>query len=847
MRRSLFESHSAPTPARPRLQPNGFAKLARFSFRHALAIIVMWLVFSAAILATGFFSLGTTRQEPLDFSATSPATKNLATLKENFPNLESLIAINISNASSDKLQLDRANLVQALENKKDVFDLVYAPGTGSYYETHGILYHSLEEIKARVAYARSLHPLFSAIVEAPTTESLATLVNEVSASIELGRDPQGLDALFSESAKSIQALIQGNERLVDWTHVAGLNIDAQPVSALVFVLPKITTGKSAATEIATILEALPRADGTTTIVDQVSEVKAVAPPIARPQVMAGIAMAAIFMIFALVFMVGDFNLSAMIMLPVLITKAFMLGALFYVLPKYTFALWPLIIAIGIITVQLSTRHGFAALDALKLGRGKESAVMFAAQKQGRGIMLLSVMMIAVWAAGLAVGDAVFTKVSAIMALSIVITVLSTLTLVPALVCVLPGAPVWRAGEWLELLHQSFFRNNMWRTLRAVLTLAIIAMACAGLWFSPQLLTNPQQKVEADVAVNILARSPQEAEAFVKKLKTIPQAQSVRWLGAFLPQQVDDKLAALQGLKDNFARITPLIPQNPEILREHIGTLQESLQAIANSSATRPELAAAAQEFRRSLELLASTSSNVEVHALENRIFGSFNILPDLADSLTALGKPSLDSLDPRLKTLFLSPQNQFRLEVTPQPSQSNLSLARVLAVHDFPVAHPSLVVQDGFERLQRNSILLTAALFGAGLLMLVFATLEFAGFFASALAMIIMMGLLAAAATGLQIQLSADHLIVFIIICAFAFAIVATAFLKERITNTDALHAIEAWMPAALLIAITTPALFVKLDSYAPQLLIITLGVCAVTIMTTILLRPLTLILRGEF
>jgi uncharacterized protein len=849
MRRSLFDNYTAPIIQPPRLQPNIFAKLARFSFRNAALVVVTWILLCTVILSGGLYSHKDITQEPLDFSASSNAGKNLAALNANFPNLDSMIAINISNADPEKLKLDRNRLVAAIEEKQNFFDLVFVPGTGSYYETHGILYHPADEVKTRVAYAQSLHPLFAAIAEAPTTQSLATLVNEVSASIELGRDPQGLDALFSESAKSVQALMQGTERLVDWTQVAGLNVDLQPTSALVFVLPKADVNGEALAAIEAVLKSLPRDQATTTLTDKAPHAKPAVVPAPQVHPVLGMVMAGIFLIFALVAILGDFNLSVMVMLPVLGTKAILLGCIFYFLPQHADALWPLVIAIGIISLQLSTRHSFAALEALTLGKGNESAVMLAAQKQGRGIILLSLMMMVIWAAWLTIGDPRFVTLVGIMVLCIIVSSLAALMLIPALVRLLPDSPEWRAGEWLLPLHEGFFNNGTWPALRGILTVAVVITALAGFWFAPRLLNVAPNIQPADTAVNILATSPQEAESFVKRLKTIPQAQAVRWLGAFLPQQMDEKLLAMQGLKDNFPRITPLIPQDPNVLREHIGTLQESLLAISSSPATRPELRAAADEFRRSLALLAATSGNKEVRALENRIFGSFNVLPNRADALASLEKPNLETLDPRLKALFASPENQFRLEVTPVPGQSNAALARVLAANNFPVAHPIVVSDEAVANLKNNSIMVLVAALGAGLLMLIFATTEFAGFFAALITLATMLGVIAAAAALFNVLVSPDHMLALIIIIASAFAIAATAFLKQQITDDappDALHATEAWLPAIFLGAISTPALFLKFDPYASQLTMFTVCIGVVTIIVAFLLRPLTLVFRGE-
>jgi uncharacterized protein len=848
MRRSLFESHSAQPYQPPRLQPNIFAKLAQLSFRYAGLVVAMWTLLAALIFIGGFYMHKITPQQPMDFAASSEAVKNLASLNRNFPNLNSMIALNISNEDPERLKLDRASLITAIEAKRDIFDLVFAPGTGNYYDTHGILYHSLDDVKARVAYAVSLRPLFSAVAAAPTTESLATLVNQVSASIELGRDPQGLDALFSEAAKSLKALMEGQDRQVDWTVVAGLNVDLQPKSSLVFVLPNPNANGTAITTIEALLKSLPTAEGTTTIVDAVPLAHPESAPQKSPQLLAGFIMAGIFMVFALAALIGDFSLSAMIMAPALGAVAMLQGAILYVLPHHVNALWPLPIAIFIIVLQLATRHAFAALETLARGHNNESAVMLAAQKQGGGLRWLGVIMVAVWASWLTIGNRDFGIVAAMMLVSIVIGTLASLMLIPALVRLLP-APSWRAGEWLLVMYEGLFSNNLWPLLRNALTFAVLVAAGAGFWFVPKILDRTPDTLISDAAVNILAPSARDADAMVKKMKTIPQAQSVRWLGAFLPQQVDEKLSALQGLKDNFTPIAPVSPQDNETLRQQIEQLLERLQNIADSQATRPELRSAAQEFRRSLELLAASTNNAEVRALENRIFGSFNVLTNRAEALVALDKPSLNSLDPRLKALFLSPDNQFRLEVSPVPGQSNLELAQILYANNLPVAHPGLVLEQGRANLKRSTIMIFAAAVAIGLVVLMLAIGEIASFIAASATLIVCLGLASAAVTVFNIEVTAANAMIGIVMLAFAFALVALAFLKRQVTTANlpnGQHALEAWLPTALLTTLLVPTIFLQIQSHSQHLTLLTSGLAAVTTIVAFLLRPLTQLLRGE-
>ena len=151
-RNSLFDDYG-PELRPQRLQPNIFARIARTSFRNATFVLLFWFALIGLASFFAFQNLSAVEQRPFEFTVNSKTTENMRILNQNFPHLESLITITLVNDNPQKLNLARAALVKQLESRKDKFDLVFAPGTGTYYEDHAILYYSKSDVDARVAYA----------------------------------------------------------------------------------------------------------------------------------------------------------------------------------------------------------------------------------------------------------------------------------------------------------------------------------------------------------------------------------------------------------------------------------------------------------------------------------------------------------------------------------------------------------------------------------------------------------------------------------------------------------------------------------------------------------------------
>ena len=848
-RKTLFDDYS-PEPRLQRIQPNIFAKIARAAFRNATLVLLLW----CAIIGTASYiavqKISTVEQHPFEFIVNSAPAENMKILNQNFPHLESLITITLNNSNPQALSQARELLVKKLESQKDKFDLVFAPGTGTYYEDHAILYYSKAEIDTRVAYALSLRPLFSAIAEAPSAESLATLVNEVSATIKQGRDPQGLDELFSQSAKSLQALMQGTNEPVDWTQIAGLNLDQAPTSALVLVLPKEGQAENVDLFLTENFKTLEQDKATHVVAERPLHKSAEIVPQIAPQnrIIQAIFMACLLCFMGLFSVLGRINLIVMIGLPIVVGISVAIAFSCFALPSLAVAIWPVYVGVGFSALIMAARAAFANVEALSENRSTETAIMFAAQKQGAGIAWQAAIGIVVWIGFLALWGKSAVFLTAIAGAGIFASFIASNMIAPAIIGLSGRVIYWQAQDWIEPLLNAIFDNRVWRGLRTLLTLALLVAACAGLFVASNVLkTKPLQDL-AYQPVNVVASNIDEAQKSLLQLMLIPQAKAVRWLGAFLPQDVDAKKQALAPLQDQFPKIGSLVAQTPDDLRDQISTLQDSLSDIAAEPATRPELRKAADEFRRSLALLSATSSNAEVIEFENRIFGRFNALHDRANQMAAIEEPNLEELDARLKTLFLSGDNVYRLEVTPIQGESNASLARILFQQGIKVAHPTLVA-DQQQQSTRSSVLIV--LISSAFLGVVVASLgigETAGAAAAFLAGLVFVVAFIGGLGFERIELSSELLFIAVALLSLLFSLLASAFLKAEISNSGlpgALHAVEAWLPVIMVTGCAVPIYLLNIQpAFMPTNLMLA-GATLATLVIGFLLRPLCLYFRN--
>ncbi len=832
MPKSLFDNlraqRTVPPPPR-RIKPNVFARMARGCWQKAPLVIAFWLIVALA----SCYASWRVYQMPSDAKRDIPVKiQNAQNLAEKFPGLENLQTIVLANADAATLEEQRADLVTTLQQQTDAYDLVFAPGFGDYYEAHGLLYHPLDEVKSRTAYALSLKPLFTAIAAAPNANSMATLVNEVSASIAQGREPQGLEDLFTQSAASLQALMTGIDKPVDWSVVADLDNDSTATQAIILAIPKPGAAAQARSISLKLLDVI-KSSSSTTVSFQQPQTLDLAPSPEKekfdgPRTVAAGIIGLVFAGLVLALSLGRLRLVLVGAIPVLGVSLFA-GAVLLAIsganwPNY----WPLHGAVMLTTAHFSLRYISGVTSAANGQRARETNVMLAVQNNGKDLLWMMAASATAVLGVLFVQDPVLNWLVGATFASIVIGYICVVSLCPALFRVFPDASKWRAGEWLVPAHRALFEAGPWQ---------FVAKTLVGLGVAASLLVvftiAPGQKTQLlDGPVNILVNSKAKAEEMIQNLKNVKQAQSVRWLAMFLPEDGPAKQIALTQLKDQFPRIDPVASQPPQDLRDQIDTLSQSLKDISATPETKPALKKAADDFRRSLALLGATSGDEQMRQLENRLFGGFNRLADRADVLAAVSAPTLETLPQELRRLFLSDDGQFRLEVLPVAGVSNANLALRLQAAGFDPIHPVLTQkQTRDSRLQLVLLVFGFAVAtSAAMLMVRFgptANLNGSGMaFAAALCVLL----------GAERVWQAEWNIHWLLIAIAVLANLSAMLIKTPMAvSSTALSAIEVFLIPAIVLSLALPFALLNVSLIETELMPIALALGLVAMVVGLL------------
>ncbi len=832
MARSLFDELRAqfdPPPQQQRLKPNFFAKFARFSWRRAPVIIAIWSVLFLVGIAVTYFQFAIPSEDRLQVPVMSAAGIPAGGVFDGLENLQTIV---LGNRDPALLEDQLGDLVQTLRQKSEIYDVVFAPGEGDYYDQNDLLYRPTDEVKGRVDYALSLRPLFNAVAAAPSARSMATLVNEIAGSIDDGRDPQGVTDLLNASASAVAGLMEGDDRPVDWAKIADLDMARTSDIVTVFALPKPGQEVAARTMTTRFLAVLREASGTSTSLSQASglQFKPKAAHIDVPKTAAGSIIGLVVAGLITAIALGRARLIVLVFLPPVILFPMMTAAVLALSGDLWLSFWPIVLGGFLCTSLMALHLVLAQAEQAQRRSATENIVMLAAQWQGPQTMWLALIMICPWLALLALKQEPAFTICLVSLCAVILGFLLAFTLPIAILRFLPSGLSWRARTWLVPAHRALFETGQWQLLSRLLAIAAV-IGCGVVLYD---ISYQQPTLVTDVPVSIIANKTSDVDTAISRLNAFSEASAVRWLGTFSPDDADTKRSILKQLANQFPRITPVQSEPPADLRDQLDSLQESLRHISEAASTKPELKQAANSFRRSLALLAATSGDKQIRQLENRLFGGFNRLAERADQLASIPPMNLGSLPPELHRLFGEEQGPFRLEVTAAPGISSADLARTLEGAGFDVLHPAIKRSVEIRQLF-NSVLrvLAAGLF----LVMVIMAIAYRNVRTVLAAVAMMLATVVAAAAVDRLWQNEPTLDWMVGLLAVASLLIANIFLRPIDRGSTAASAVELFLLPLLLMAVALPLHFLDAGAIATELVPVAAMLLAAAVMIGLLQR----------
>ncbi|MEO1160906.1 MAG: MMPL family transporter, partial [Pseudomonadota bacterium] len=321
--------------------------------------------------------------------------------------------------------------------------------------------------------------------------------------------------------------------------------------------------------------------------------------------------------------------------------------------------------------------------------GAEAAVS-AVRKTGPALALCTVTTALAFLAFTPTDFVGMAQLGIIAAGGLVIAFAASITLVPAILTLLPGKQEKFARNMagLETVNGNKPSGISW--LRTTATLVILGIAAASLFtFSdarfdgdPINLKDPAaptvkafMKILDDqpgeiYAGQVLVEPGQPAREMIANLNALPEVKKVHAISDFLPEDQAAKLAELNPLRDVIPRVVNSSSDvGGEVRRRMIASIARNMKALSEAEDAPAPLKVSAKRLQDAIAAFdENNKGNDDDEAtarLERQLFvGLPDMLADI-NRLATTNTVSVDALQATLRERFVAPDGRWRLEVVP--------------------------------------------------------------------------------------------------------------------------------------------------------------------------------------
>jgi hopanoid biosynthesis associated RND transporter like protein HpnN len=679
----------APTP-KP-LIAETVARTARLSARHAWLVITLFLI--GAGLAAGYAArhLAITTDSSKLLSSSLPWRQQEDRLNALFPQRTDLIVAVVDATTAEGAEEAAAALTKALKGRSDLIRTVRRPDGGAFFAREGILFRSVDDVRRDTAQLINGEPLLATLAADPSLRGVLGAISQSIDGIRHGKTTlEAIEPALAALAGAVEEVLQGKHPSFSWLRlISGQPPMASELRRFVDIQPvldyhALQPGGKATTAIRATIASLGLTPENGVRVRLTGSVPVDDDEFATVADGAGLN-AAVTIVVVLIILWLALKQTRMIA-AVLVNLA--VGLVF----TAAIGLWMvgtlnlISVAFAVLFVGLGVDFGIQFSVRCRAERFRAHDLHGAIEATAHGVagplLLAAASIAAAFYSFLPTAYVGLSELGLIAGTGMVIAFATTVTLLPALLAAVKPlgeqAPVGFAA--LAPLDRFLDRRRNWvvgLTLAAVI-LGLPLLKDLRFDFNPLNLRSKQvesvstlldlmrDKDTSPNTIDILEPDLAQATKVADALEGLPEVAHPRTIQNFIPKDQDDKLALIDDASF-FYRNT----MAPEALKPP-PTPAETLEAIDKAASELSSVAAgvdspAAAQARRlagALTALAKASPAARQEAERVLVKPLLTTLQQVRDLFSAEAV-TLDSLPADLKSAWIAPDGEVRIEVAP--------------------------------------------------------------------------------------------------------------------------------------------------------------------------------------
>ncbi|MBV9290071.1 MAG: MMPL family transporter [Hyphomicrobiales bacterium] len=672
------------------------------STRHAPLVIAGFVV--VAVLAAGYVSrhLAIMTDSGKLLSTSLPWRQQEIKLDTEFPQRTDRLTAVVDAATPEAAEEAAAALVKALPPRSGLIRTIARPDGGAFFARNGVLFLSVDEVRRDTAQLIKAEPFLGTLAADPTLRGVMGALSQSTEGLRLGKTTlEDMKPAMAAIADALDAVVQGKRAAFSWRRlITGREPEASDLRRFVNIQPvldynSLQPGGKATKAIRETIARLGltaengvkvRLTGSVPLDDE--EFATVAD---------GAALNGVVTILIVLLVLWLALKRTLIILAVLINLAVGLILTAAVGLWMVGALNLISVAFAVLFVGLGVDFGIQFSVRFRAERYADSDLFRALQATARRVagplLLAAASIAAAFYSFLPTAYVGLSELGLIAGTGMIIALLTTVSLLPALIAALKPAgekaPVGFAA--LAPLDHFLDRRRNW-IIGATLTAAILGLPLLKdlrFDFNPLNLRSKETESVATLldlmrdpdttpnTIDILESDLAHAAALAERLRALPEVDHVRTIESFVPKNQDEKLALIDDA--NFFFQNTMTPDQVD----PAPTAAETLEAINKTAADLAGAAAgvdspAAAQARRLAGLLtdlAKAPSPTREEAERVLVTPLTTTLNQVTDLLAA--EPvTLASLPPELKSAWVAPDGEVRIEVAPRGDANDNAVLR---------------------------------------------------------------------------------------------------------------------------------------------------------------------------
>ena len=668
------------------------ARVVHLSTRHAWLVIPGFLI--AAVLAFGYVSrhiaINTDNDKLL--SSSLPWRQQEIRLNKLFPQRSDRIIAVIDATTPEAAERSAVALANALTPQSDVIRTVSRPDGGEYFARNGVLFLSVDEVRRDMAQLIKAEPFLGTLAGDPTLRGILGAISQSLEGVRLKKTTlEDLRSALTAIADALDLVAEGKHPAFSWRRlISGRAPEPSDLRRFVNIQPVLDYGdlqpggKATKAIRATIakLGLTPDRGVSVRLTGSVALADEEFATIADGAALNGaVTILVVLLILRLALKQARVMLAVLVNLAVGLSFTAAIGLkMVGVLNLISVAFAVLFIGLGVdFGIQFSVRYRAERYVDLDL----DEALQATARGVGGPLLLAAASIAAAFYSFLPTAYVGLSELGLIAGTGMIVAFVTAVTLLPALLSALKpvGEPAPIGWAALAPLDRFLDRRRNWIVGGTLTAVALGLPLLGGLRFDFNPIDLRSKNVKSVSTLLDLMRDPDtspntidilesdlaHASALAEKLSRLPEVSKVRTLLSFVPKDQDEKLAIVDDasffFENTFNPDQVDAPPTPAETLEAINKTADDLSGAAGSFDSP-----AAMQARRLASLLTALAKAPPPQRDEaERVLVTplITTLRQVRDLLTA-EHVTLNSLPPSLKSAWVSPDGEVRIEVAPK-------------------------------------------------------------------------------------------------------------------------------------------------------------------------------------